>query len=357
MNYETSRLTAEAAPESADAPAHQPARVSRRSAVTAFVARRWRLGVLLLIIGYFIHVHQVMRVRPDHAFLSLLVLALVLKNARPFLRDWSPFIASWVAYDLMRGIADDLAPRVHIAAPYRLELALFGPLFGGQIPSFWFLQWQDRIDGTVLKHLLDGMASTCYALHMAAPLVLAWILWHTVRDRPMFYRFVIAFALTTWAAYATYLLYPAAPPWYVRDYGFVQPTAAFKGAGAGTMVAFDKNLGFPLFESVYRHLNPNKFAAIPSLHAAFPSLILYFALRRFGRKALPVALFPAGVFFSAVYLNHHYVIDLLLAILYVAGAVAVQERILYPLLVERRNPLRPRPALVPASRPVRRPPP
>jgi formylglycine-generating enzyme required for sulfatase activity len=317
---------------------------ARRSAA-AFAARWWRLAVLLLIIAYFVQIHQVMRVRPDHAFLSLLVLALVLKNAKAFLRDWSPFIASWVAYDLMRGIADDLAPRVHISGPYQLELKMFGPLFGGQIPSFWFLDWQSRIDGTALKHVLDGLASTCYALHMAAPLLLAWVLWHTVKDRPMFYRFVIAFTVTTWAAYATYLLYPAAPPWYVRDYGFVQPDAAFRGAGAGTMAAFDKDLGFPLFESVYKHLNPNKFAAVPSLHAAFPTLILYFSLRRFGRKAWPVALFPAGVFFSAVYLNHHYIIDLLLAILYVAGAVWLQERVLFPLLVEKRNPLRRAPRL------------
>ena len=338
-------------PKEAAAAAH----ARRHSPVLAFLGRRWRLGVLLLVILYFVQIHQVMRVRPDHAFLSLLVLALVMKNARAFLRDWSPFIASWIGYDLMRGIADDLASRVHIAGPYQLELALFGRFFGGQIPSFWFLEWQQTIEGTWFKHAIDGLASTCYAIHMAAPLVLAWVLWHTVRDRPMFYRFVIAFTLTTWAAYATYLLYPAAPPWYVRDYGFVQPTAEFRGAGAGTMVAFDRDLGFPLFESVYKHLNPNKFAAVPSLHAAFPTLILYFALRHFRWKALPVALFPAGVFFSAVYLNHHYIIDLLLAIVYVAGAVIVQEKLLFPLLVERRNPFRARPSLVTAPRPAGRP--
>jgi hypothetical protein len=91
-------------------------------------------------------------------------------------------------------------------------------------------------------------------------------------------------------------------------------------------------------------MNPNKFAAIPSLHAAFPALILFFAVRRFGRRGWPVALFPAGVFFSAVYLNHHYIIDLLLAILYVAVALVLEERLFYPLLVERRNPLRRPPA-------------
>ena len=311
------------------------------SAVAAFLAAHWRGGVLLLVIAYFIQIYQVMRVRPDHAFLVLLVLTLVLKNARAFLRDWSPFIASWVAYDLMRGIADDLAPHVHTVEPYQLELRLFGPLFGGQIPSFWFLDWQDRIDGTFLTHALDALASSCYALHMAAPLTLAWIFWHTVRDRSMFHRFVITFTITTWAAFATFLLYPAAPPWYVHEYGFSQPSPSFKGAGAGAMVSFDRDLGFPLFETVYKHLNPNKFAAVPSLHAAFPLLILYFAVRRFGRKAWPVALFPAGVFFSAVYLNHHYVIDLILAIFYVTAALLVQEYLLYPLLIERRIRTRP----------------
>jgi hypothetical protein len=299
----------------------------------------WRLVVLLLVVVYFIQIDNLMKVRPDHAFLSLLVVALVLKNARRFLIDWSPFISLWIAYDFMRGIVDDLAGRIHILQPYRIELALFGWLGNGQIPNFAVLDWRRTIEGTLLGATLDASASAFYAMHMAAPLVLAWVLWHTLRDRRAYWRFVVTFSVVTWASFATYFAYPAAPPWYIRDFGFVQPEAGFKGAGAGNLVATDRWIGIPLFESVYRHLNPNKFAAIPSLHSAFPLLILIHALRRFGRRALPVALFPIGVWCSAVYLNHHYLIDILLAVLYVVAADALVGFLVFPLLFER-GPLR-----------------
>jgi inositol phosphorylceramide synthase catalytic subunit len=300
---------------------------------------QWRLAVLLLVVVYFIQIDNLMKVRPDHAFLSLLVVALVLKNARQFLADWSPFIALWVAYDFMRGIVDDLAGRIHILALYRLELSMFGWVGKGQIPNFSMLEWRTSIEGTALGNALDGAASAFYAMHMAAPLVLAWVLWHTVRDRRAYWRFVVTFSLVTWSSFATYFAYPAAPPWYVRDFGFVQPEAGFKGAGAGNLVATDRWIGIPLFESVYRHLNPNKFAAIPSLHSAFPLLILIHAVRRFGKRAWPVVIYPLGVWCSAVYLNHHYLIDILLAVVYVLAADALVGRLIFPRLFER-GPLR-----------------
>ena len=299
----------------------------------------WRLGVLLLVVVYFIQIDNLMKVRPDHAFLSLLIVALVLRNARRFLADWSPFIALWIAYDFMRGAVDDLAGSIHILEPYRLEQILFGWMGAGRIPSFAILEWRIRMSGSTLTGALDAAASSFYAMHMAAPLVLAWVFWHTLRDRPAYFRFTIAFSITTWVSFATYFAYPAAPPWYVRDFGFIQPEAAFKGAGAGNLVATDRWIGFPLFESVYRHLNPNKFAAIPSLHSAFPLLILIHAWRRFRRRALPVAIYPAGVWASAVYLNHHYVIDIAIAVLYVLGATWVTDRVVYPRLF-RRGPFR-----------------
>ena len=299
----------------------------------------WRVVILFLVVVYFIQIDNMMKVRPDHAFLSLLIVALVIGNARHFLRDWSPFIALWIAYDFMRGIVDDLAGRIHILAPYLLELRLFGWLGGGQIPSFSLLEWRGEIAGTLLRETLDASASAFYAMHMAAPLVLAWIFWHTLRDRSAYYRFVLAFSLTTWASFATYFAYPAAPPWYIRDFGFIQPEPSFKGAGAGNLGATDQWIGVPFFESVYRHLNPNKFAAIPSLHSAFPLLILTHAVRRFGRRALLVAVFPLGVWGSAVYLNHHYIIDIAVAVIYVLGANLVTDAFLFPRLFER-GPLR-----------------
>jgi inositol phosphorylceramide synthase catalytic subunit len=295
----------------------------------------WRLVVLALLVLYFIEIDNLMKVRPDHAFLSLLIVALVLGNARRFLLDWSPFIALWIAYDFMRGVVDDLAGKIHILGPYRLERLLFGWLGRGEIPNFWWIAFQSAHARAGWKRTLDAFTSGFYAMHMAAPIVVGWIFWNTLKDRRIFYRFMLAFSLTTWVSFLTYFLFPAAPPWYVRDFGFIQPEPSFKGAGAGNLVAADRWIGIPLFESVYKHLNPNKFAAIPSLHSAFPLVIFLFCLKRFGRRAWPVALYPLGIWFSAVYLNHHYLIDIVLAWIYVALCMTISERWLYPALFVR----------------------
>jgi hypothetical protein len=308
---------------------------------------RWRLVVLALLILYFIQIDNVMKVRPDHAFLSLLVVALVLKNAKRFLLDWSPFILLWIAYDLMRGVADDNAGRIQILGPYLLELKLFGPFFGGMTPNDAFLRFQEGLGDAPLRAGLDSVASGFYAVHMAAPIVLAWVFWNTLKDRRSFYRFMLALCLTTWVSYGTYFLYPAAPPWYVRDFGFIQPQALFKGSGAGNLLHADEWIGLPLFESVYKNMNPNKFAAIPSLHSAFPLLILAFGIQRFGRAGAWLAVYPAGVWLSAVYLDHHYVIDILIAAVYVAVCCAISEKILFPALFGPRGIFRK--ALAPAG--------
>ena len=50
--------------------------------------------------------------------------------------------------------------------------------------------------------------------------------------------------------------------------------------------------------------------AIPSLHVAYPLLAVYYAFQFGAGRALSVAVFLITCF-SAVYLNHHYVIDLI----------------------------------------------
>jgi membrane-associated phospholipid phosphatase len=58
---------------------------------------------------------------------------------------------------------------------------------------------------------------------------------------------------------------------------------------------------------------------MPSLHAAFPVLGLLYAVKLWGRRAWPLALWCVGVCFSIVYLGEHYVADAVAGILF-AGA-------------------------------------
>jgi membrane-associated phospholipid phosphatase len=76
---------------------------------------------------------------------------------------------------------------------------------------------------------------------------------------------------------------------------------------------------------IYTHLNPNQFAAFPSLHAAFPALAAVYAWSRYRALAIGLILWTAGVLLSIVYLGEHYVVDALDGFAYVAVATLIVE--------------------------------
>jgi len=295
--------------------------------------QRWKGYVLIGVVVYFVLINQVIRVRPDHIFLALLFISLLFgrERSKKFVVDWSPFVLFWVAYDMMRGIVDNLRGYVHTIAPYRWEHALFSWAFGGQIPSFYFQDWQLAWDGTVLKGLFDASGGLFYTLHFGLPLLLGWVFWHTLDERDNFYRFAWTLTVLNFSALATFLAFPTAPPWYVFHEGFAQPPpTSYWGLGAGSLINVDRMLKMKFFQTLWGGFNPNHFAAIPSLHGAYPVVVSFFTYKRFRRYPVALALYPLGVWFSAVYLNQHYIVDLLIGTAYAAAAYLLVERVLMP---------------------------
>jgi membrane-associated phospholipid phosphatase len=58
-------------------------------------------------------------------------------------------------------------------------------------------------------------------------------------------------------------------------------------------------------------VSPNAVAATPSLHAVYPMFIALYCIRVSGRRVAWLLFLPVAVSFAAVFLGHHYVIDLL----------------------------------------------
>src|SRR5947209_18289524 len=54
-----------------------------------------------------------------------------------------------------------------------------------------------------------------YMLHFLAPLLAGFALWMT--NRSLFRRFAITFVLVAVAGFATYIIYPAVPPWMAAE--------------------------------------------------------------------------------------------------------------------------------------------
>ncbi len=298
---------------------------------------RWRVFIFVLVIAYCYAMHKLIGLRPDHFFLSLIVLVFLIFGKEwgiRFLIDWSPFIIFWIAYDMMRGIADSVRGYVFVIEPYVLEMRLFGWLTGQMIPPYYMRQFQLGHQGEPFKVFLDVFSTSFYVLHFITPLLLGWFLWHTLNERRNYYLYVYSFTVLNIMALITFMVLPAAPPWYVLKYGFQQPPSQVLGS-AGALVNFDKLIGKDYLESLWNTFNSNLFAAIPSLHAGYPTLIALFIWLRFGGLTLLFFAYPLCAWFSAVYLNQHYIIDLIIGSLYVVIAYFIAKKLIMPNIFDK----------------------
>ncbi len=292
---------------------HSCALMMGDSSFHRFSARAIRTALMFSVV-FLLWAGLVPGLRNDHLF--LLCLCLILWFAHPasrhFVRSFSAFVIYWMVYDSMRAFPNYQFNRVRIEEPYEIEKLFFGITEGNQI--FTPNEWMERLYTPVL----DLIAGFFYINWVTVPLAFALYLMY--KDRIYFFRFTAAFMATNLIGFTGYYLYPAAPPWYVQQYGFEYHQDVLSSAAGLKRV--DDLLGIPLFDSIYSR-NANIFAAIPSLHAAYPLLLIFYGWKRkMGWMNLLFIVFTAGIWFTAVYSYHHYVIDL------VAGAVCALTGIL-----------------------------
>ena len=135
--------------------------------------------------------------------------------------------------------------------------------------------------------------------------IVAAVLWLRNRQRWIAYTaHVIGVALV---GVTTYILVPAAPPWYAAARGVIPPVERLSGLGWDVV-------GLHSAGALLDHgqAKVNLVAAIPSLHTAFAVLVLLFfwpVLNRIARALL--ALYPLLMGLILVYSGEHYVIDVL----------------------------------------------
>jgi membrane-associated phospholipid phosphatase len=256
-------------------------------------------------------------VTPDVMLIALGLAAVILGRGRLFIRDWVPFIGLFLAYELMRGYADDINRVIHDADVLGLERALFGGLLPTQVlqealhPASGIDPW--AIAGTIF-----------YFLHFPLPIAVAFLLW--VRRRRAYYDYVAALILLSMAGFATYLFLPVAPPWWAAEHGLIPgPDGApaityLKAQGFDDLARVFGFEGRYLYSYTIYEINPNAVAAFPSLHAGYPFLAFLFARRAFGRIGWVMLLYAACVWFSIVYLADHYVVDVLGGVAYAVAA-------------------------------------
>ncbi|WP_459546783.1 phosphatase PAP2 family protein [Nocardia sp. X0981] len=233
---------------------------------------------------------------------------------REYLRilvDWVPLISALVIYDHTRGIADGLGMPVRVAELVSAEKWLFG----GTIPTVR-LQEQLIHDGVQpWWTLFTGMV---YTSHFVVPWLVAAIFY--VQSRERWSKYMRRIVLLSYLGLLTYVLLPAAPPWFAARTGVI-PGEIHRSTGFGFhLVDFD-------ISGNWLAAQGNPVAALPSLHAAFALLVSITLWPLVGHWwwKVPLALFPPAMAFTLVYGGEHYVVDVLAGWAYVGVTILLAE--------------------------------
>ena len=223
--------------------------------------------------------------------------------------DWLPIVAVLWAYDLTRGTADSIGIGVH----YHPMIDFDSFVFGGQVPTVWL---QEQLYNPYAVSWWDVAFTLIYTSYFIAPFALAG--WFWARDRLAFKRFVRRLVTLALCGLATYVAFPAVPPWMASERGLIDPIHRSVGRGwevvsVGTASLFDKG-----------QASSNLVAAVPSLHTAFTTLVALFLWKRVRRRWLRplLLLYPLAMGLALMATGEHWFFDVALGWLYAGGVMA-----------------------------------
>lgn len=247
-----------------------------------------------------------------------LVFLLGFRNQQPVLRalfDWLPLLVILAAYDLIRANAQSLVPRAHLE-----PMIWFDELIGGgTVPT---VRLQDAWFHPDDPGWFDYACLVVYASHFVAAIAVGAIVYFRANAR--FLRYAYTFLLCSLAGFATYVIYPAIPPWMASEEGAIPPTVRAPD------ILWD-HIGLDFLAKVFsgdpKYSNP--VGALPSLHAAYPMmfLLLFWAVAGRGWRIVLVG-YTLAMGFVLVYFAEHYVFDLLMGWAYAAIAFLVVSVVL-----------------------------
>ena len=185
--------------------------------------------------------------------------------------DFSPFLLMLFTYEVIRSVILAVGTSgVHVA-----DLILWEKtLCAGIIPSSVL---QQAFGARAYTWLLDFVTNAFYMTHFFSVILMGIVLW--LNRKAHYWAFIMGLIVLSYAAFLTYVVFPAAPPWWASMNGYLR----------GQPV----NLNHSLLSPEYILATANPLGAMPSVHTAWPVYLFFYSLYIWGRKALPVVILPA----------------------------------------------------------------
>jgi membrane-associated phospholipid phosphatase len=245
-------------------------------------------------------------------FVAFIPLAAYLGRSSDFLRSSLLFTTVLLTYEALQGLTGVLVNAGSVASLTSIDKALVG------VNVISIVQTAFDSPTTTL------ISTIFYGLHVFLVVIGMVLFWFT--SRRVYKGYAYSMILTSYLALMTFIILPSAPPW-------------FEGTGKNMLSDGYTMLpnAFKILQQTLVSMESDKFAAFPSLHAAYAALFTVYTIKLKPRLALISVPVLVGVLFSTVYLGQHYLVDLIAGIAYSLASVAVVERLFFRKGVSRRS--------------------
>jgi hypothetical protein len=306
LNGQRAVVAGSAAPSDGSTPERAESRRARRLLLGAGILYVVATAVAVAVFG------QLLLSR-DIVFVWLMggLLIVSLNNPRRWVRgvvvDWLPFILFLFAYDYARSIADTTG----IGAHYHPQIDADKFLFGSPIPTIFL---QHHFYHPPHAEVWDYAAWGVYLTHFFGTLTLAAILWRFAY--PLFKKWRTLVIWLSTAGFATYVLFPAAPPWLAAQRNLIGHIEKIKDQ-------MFSHTGTKAITSAIENNWVDKVAAVPSLHAAFPFTMMLLFWHRGWKWRVGFGAYAFAMGLTLVYTGEHYVADVLLGYIYAGVTFAL----------------------------------
>jgi membrane-associated phospholipid phosphatase len=231
------------------------------------------------------------------------------------LRRWGvQLLWDWLPLGLILTFYEQSAQFVklfHTTVHASLQIHFDEFIFGKPLLSVWLQHAMHQ--GTTVRWFEYPMWAL-YMTHFFMALTVAGLLWRFNYKRFREYRAPLIVLSTL--GFATYVFYPAAPPWYVADVWHQLPhlnRTVFETWGT-LHISTTKSLADGLIDG--NDLG-NQLAAVPSMHCAISSFVACFFWRgaRWWLRVILV-LYVLGMAFMLIYSGEHYFFDVVVGWFY-----------------------------------------
>ncbi len=258
----------------------------------------WSLPLLyltVLVVAY-VRYGMILQFTLGAAALVVLPVAAYFAKSREFLKNSALVVSVLLTYEALQGITGALVNSGKVVSLAGIDKQILG----FDLPA--------AVQTSFTSSTVTIIATFFYSIHFFLVLAALVLFWFT--NRSVYKGYTYALILTSYLGLMTFVILPSSPPW-------------FAGA-AQNLLSSGLKLMPSSIQSVQQAalaIESDKFAAFPSLHAAYATLFAIYTIRlnpKLGLVSVPILV---GVLFSTLYLGQHYFVDLVGGMGYSAASV------------------------------------